>query len=330
MKLGLMANARITDLAIVQPSRLVDNVYLGAVAARSLVRAEKAATEWGVPVAYGNYEELIADDSLDAIYIATPAALHGHWTFAALSSGKHVLCEKPLAANSAEAHEIIATSKAATLILMEAFHWRYHPFVDQVRSAIDEGISDIHRVEAVFKLPKALFPDTDIRWDLSLGGGALMDLGCYALQWVRWAVGTEPSVVSAIAKCPVRSVDGALSAELAWNSGVTGSIECSMIEPGREREQFLRVFGASGTLTVVNLLAPHQGAHVVVDNAHGRNVVEADSSTTTYYHQLIAFRDAVNNGVAPITSGDNTLANMELIDACYIAAGLQPRPSHPG
>jgi predicted dehydrogenase len=138
-------------------------------------------------------------------------------------------------------------------------------------------------------------------------------------------VGAEPQVVAAEAQCPVPDVDGVFSAELKWDSGVTGSIHCSMIAPGSERELYLRILGDSGTLTVLNPVAPQDGASFVVENAAGLSTTEADSSTTTYLHQLVAFRDAVVSGVSPLTSGTDSIANMELIDSCYLAAGLEPR-----
>jgi predicted dehydrogenase len=328
MRLGLLAAARITTKAVVAPARLVPEVELAAVAARSLDRARESAADWGVPVAYGSYEELLADDSIDAVYIATPAALHEKWTLAALAAGKHVLCEKPLASNATEAREMVAAGDEAGLILMEAFHWRYHPYLDQIRSLVDSGvIGEARRAEGYFNLAEGRIPRGDIRWDLPLGGGALMDLGCYPVQWVRWLVGGEPTVLSAIAECPVPAVDGFLRAELSWPSGVTGAVECSMIAPADGNRIELIVLGSRGTLTATQPVAPQDGARLFVETAAGRTEHEVDTSTTTYYHQLVAFLNAVESGVPPITSGDDAIATMEVIDACYRAAGLEPRPS---
>jgi predicted dehydrogenase len=328
MRLGLLAAARITTKAVVDPARLVPEVELAAVGARSLERARASAAEWDVPLAYGSYEELLADQTIDAVYIATPAALHKKWTLAALAAGKHVLCEKPFASNAVEAREMVAAGEASGLILMEAFHWRYHPYIDQICSVVDSGaIGTVQRVEGYFNLPDGAIPRGDIRWDLSLGGGALMDLGCYAVQWVRWLVGEEPAVASATADCPLPGVDGFLRAELSWPSGVTGAVECSMIAPVDGLDISLTITGENGTIVAENPVAPQNGATLVVETADGRTEHDVDITTTSYFHQLVAFLHAVESGVAPITSGADAVANMVVIDACYRAAGLEPRPS---
>jgi predicted dehydrogenase len=348
VRLGLLAAARITSPAVVEAARLVDDVEVVAVAARSLDRAEAAARDWGVPRAYGSYQQLVDDPDIDAIYIATPAALHHHWTLAALAADKDVLCEKPLAANAVEAREMVEAAQASGRLLMEAFHWRYHPLVAQVRGLLDSGrLGTVEHVAGSFVLPAGHIPPDDIRWDLSLGGGALMDLGCYPLQWVRWVVGDEPTVVSAVVDCPVVDVDGSLSARLLWPAGgkpdgrrdhdVTGSVECSMIASG-EPVIMLEVTGRHGVLTVVNPLAPQFGATITMATTGGETTMATSggeteqfvvdgADTTTYFHQLVAFRDAVTSRVAPPTSGADSIATMSLIDECYRAAGLLPRPS---
>ncbi len=331
MRLGLLAAARITSSAIIEPVVNLEGVDLVAVAARDLDRAKQSADDWDIPMAFGSYEELVASDDIDAIYIATPAALHHRWTLAALEAGKHVLCEKPLAANAAEAREMVDAGAAALdangQILMEAYHWRYHPMVDQMRVVIDSGVlGDITEVAARFNLPDGAIPRTDIRWDLGLGGGATMDLGCYPLQWVTWAMGAAPNVVSATAETPVDGIDGSLTAQLQWDDGVSGQIESSMIGPCDAPEIDLVVVGTSGQMVAINPLAPQHGAKITVDHAHGAELIEVPTSTT-YHHQLVAFEHAIDTGTPPITSGDDSLATMELIDACYEAAGLIVRPS---
>jgi predicted dehydrogenase len=329
VRLGLLAAARITSAAVVDPARLVGGLEVTALAARSLRRAEEAAEAWGVATAYGTYEELIADPDVDAVYIATPAALHHRWALAALEAGKDVLCEKPLAANAVEAREMVEAADAAGRILMEAFHWRYHPLVAQIETILASGrIGSLRHVHGVFDLPDGHIGRGDIRWDLALGGGAMMDLGCYPAQWVRWIVGSEPLVTSAEAVCPVPDVDGQMVARLEWGDGTTGTIQCSMIASGPP-EIRLEVVGADAILHVVNPLAPQHGAHIEVREPDGRveEIAAEALDTTTYQHQLGAFVEAVRSRVAPITSGDDSIATMELIDASYTAAGLAPRPS---
>ena len=328
VRLGLVAASRIAKPAIIDPLPDVAGVELAAVAARDLDRAQSAADEWGAPLAFGSYEELMACGDVDAVYIGTPASLHREWAIAAIEAGKHVLCEKPFAANADDARLIADAARASDVVVMEAFHWRYHPFAQQVRDVLDSGVlGRVDRIDAAFDIPDGKIGRDDIRWDVPLGGGATMDLGCYAIQWVRFDAESEPDVVSAEAVCPVEGIDGSLGAELRWPSGVTGSVHSSMIADSESVEAWLRVSGEHGTMIATNPLAPQHGnAMLVVDLGHRIWQRPADT-TSTYFHQLVAFRDAIVDGAPFHTTADDGVLNMELVDACYRAAGLEPRPT---
>ena len=193
VRLGILGAARIPVPAIIDVRHLVPDVEVVAVAARDLGRAASAATAWNVPQAYGSYEELLADADIDAVYIATPSALHRPWTVAALEAGKHVLCEKPFASNGPDARTMVDAAERTGLVLMEALHWRYHPMAAQMRSILDGGtLGRIERVDASFEVSASFIPETDIRYDLALGGGAMMDIGVYPASWVRWIGIGEP------------------------------------------------------------------------------------------------------------------------------------------
>lgn len=328
LRLGLVAASRIAQKAVIDPLPDVDGVELVAVGARSLDRAREAADRWGARLAFGSYEELLACDEVDAVYIGTPASLHREWAIAAIEAGKHVLCEKPFAANADDARLIADAARGSHVVVMEAFHWRYHPYAARIREVLDSGeLGRIDRIEAAFDIPDGWIGRDDIRWDLPLGGGATMDLGCYPIQWVRFAAGAEPNVVSAEAVCPVEGVDGSLGAELRWPSGVTGRVHSSMIAPGSTVEAWLRVTGEHGTLTATNPLAPQHGNAMLVVDLGDRVWHEPADTSATYFHQLVAFRNAVVDGADFPTTADDGVRNMEIIDACYRAAGLEPRPS---
>jgi predicted dehydrogenase len=167
----------------------------------------------------------------------------------------------------------------------------------------------------------------DIRWDITIGGGSMMDIGCYPVYWARWVVGAEPTVVSAQADCPVPEIDASMSVELRWESGITGLVRCSMVLPhGTSRVLRLDVFGRDGRMLVTNPAGPQWGASLVVETAAGTETFEVDR-TATYDYQLAAYRDAVELGVVQPTMGDEPIANMVVVDECYRAAGLRPRPS---
>jgi predicted dehydrogenase len=328
IRIGLLAASRIAVKAIIEPLPSVAGVELAAIGARDLDRAQAAAERWGAPSAYGSYRELVESDEVDAVYIGTPASLHRHWAIAAIEAGKHVLCEKPFASNADDARSIADAARAGDVVVMEAFHWRYHPYAQQIRDVIDSGVlGRIDRIEAAFDIPDGHIPRDDIRWDLDLGGGATMDLGCYSIQWVRHAAGSDPDVVSAEAVCLVEGIDGSLGAELRWPSGVTGRIHSSMIGPGEAVEAWLRVTGEHGRMLATNPLGPQYGGSVISVEVGDRVWYRVGDNSSTYYHQLVAFRDAIVEGSEFPTTADDGVRNMEIVDACYRAAGLSPRPT---
>lgn len=331
LRLGLVSAARITPPAIIEPLAVghpqLSDVAVTVLGARDRARAADAASRWDVPTVVDTYDDVWTHRDVDAVYIATPAGYHHEHTLAALAAGRHVLCEKPIASNAVEAAEMVEAARDARLVLMEAFHWRHHPLVAQMRRIIDSGeLGEIRHADARFVLPDGHIPRTDIRWDATIGGGSLMDLGCYPVQWVRWLFGPEPAVVRADAVESIPGIDGRITAELVWPGGRTASIESSMIGPDTVGDSRLVVHGSEGTLTVNNPLAPQFGGAVTVSTADGDRTEDVDPSAT-YLHQLVRFRAAVLDGADPITHGDDSIQTMRTIDEIYTRAGLQPRPS---
>ena len=330
MRIGIVSAAKIAPPALIAPAKLVDGVEVVAVAARDQARAEAFAVEHAIPHVFGSYEELCASDLIDAVYVATPAALHHRWTLAALAAGKHVLCEKPFSANGPEAAEMVAAATKADRVLMEAFHWRYHPMAARIGEICSTHLGRLQFAGAAFTVGH--IPSNDIRFDLALGGGALMDLGVYPLQWVRWvalAAGhrSEPTVYAASATCGPPEVDVTMNATLDFDAGFRADIHCSMAS-GVPSAASLSVIGELGRLEVVNPIAPQMGNELTITTAAGTTTESAPTSTT-YEHQLRAFVDAVEHGTPIPTGGTDSITMMECVDAIYRAAGLQPRPSLP-
>jgi predicted dehydrogenase len=319
VRIGILGAARIAPLALIKPAKGNSEVVVAAVAARDASRAQAFAAEHGIARVHDSYEALIADPDLDAVYNPLPNALHGKWTRAALSAGKHVLCEKPFTANAAEAREITDLAAESDRVVMEAFHYRYHPFALRVEEIIASGeLGKLERVEAVWCLWLPKF--SDIRYDYSLGGGAVMDVGCYAVDMVRTFGGSTPEVVSAQAKLRGPQVDRAMTAELRFAGGHTGRIRCSIWST--DRPCFTaRVFGDRGELRL-NPLIPFQ--RFSVRSADGKRV-ERFPPRATYDYQLEAFAAAVLRGEPVKTTPKDAVENMTVIDAIYRAAGLSPR-----
>jgi predicted dehydrogenase len=319
VRIGILGAARIAPSALIKPARETSEVVVAAVAARDASRAQAFAAKHGIAEAYNSYEALIADPDLDAVYNPLPNGLHGKWTRAALDAGKHVLCEKPFTANAAEAREVAELAAKSDRVVMEALHYRYHPCASRVEEILASGeLGKLERAEAhwCFWMPKF----SDIRYDYSLAGGALMDLGCYAVDIVRRFGGSTPEVVSAQAKLRGPQVDRAMTAELRFVGGHTGRVHCSMwsIDPPRFTA---KVVGDRGELRL-NPLMPFQ--RFSVRSTDGKRV-EKFPGRSTYAYQLDAFAAAVLRGEPVKTTPEDAIENMTVIDAIYRAAGLSVR-----
>jgi predicted dehydrogenase len=322
VRIGILGAAHIAPLALITPARGNTEVVVAAVAARDMSRAQAFAAKHGIARLHGSYEALIADPELDAVYNPLPNGLHGRWTRAALAAGKHVLCEKPFTANAAEAREIAELAAKSDRVVMEAFHYRYHPLTLRVEQIIASGeLGKLERVEANFCFPLPKF--SDIRYNYSLAGGATMDAGCYAVHLVRTFGGSTPEVVSAQAKRRDAQVDRAMTAELRFAGGHTGRVRCSMWSSNLLRVS-ATVVGDRGELRVLNPVLPHIFHRLSVRSADGKRV-ERFPRRTSYAYQLDAFAAAVLRGEPVKTGPEDAIENMTVIDAIYRAAGLPLR-----
>jgi len=206
--------------------------------------------------------------------------------------------------------------------VMEAFHYRYHPVFLRARQLLAEGaVGALRRIETWLCFPLPRFKD--IRYQLGLAGGATMDAGCYAIHMARHLAGNEPQVVSAHAKLHSPGVDRAMRAELLFGAGCTGRVTCSMWSSQLLHIGF-RVTGDAGELRVFNPVGPNFYNRIAL-RGRGRRTVEHLSRRPTYEFQLEAFCRAAGGGDAPITGVSDAIANMEVIDAVYRSAGLEPR-----
>lgn len=320
LAIGVLGAANISPPALLQPAADTDGVTVAAIAARERSRAQAQADTYGISHVFDSYEEVLASD-VDAIYNPLPINLHLEWTLKALAAGKHVLCEKPFASNAAEARQMVAAADAAGLVLVEAFHWRYHPLAARIAERVSD-VGAMQHIEASFSVE--ISPDDDVRQSYELSGGALMDLGCYPAQWIRFVGNGEPTVTSASMVQGRTDVDITTTIDMTFADGVTAQLSTGM-HPGVERGASLTVTGDAGVLHVMNPIAPHHGHQLTFTPTGGKAQNEMVEGRTTYHHQIEAFRAAVVDGVSVPTGGADSIATMELIDAAYLAAGLPLR-----
>ncbi len=320
LRFGVLGAARIAPGALIKPARNIDEIQVIRIAARDRDRAEAFANEYDIPNVSGSYDDLLASTDIDVIYNPLPMSLHAEWTIAALRAGKHVLCEKPLAANAREAVEMVQVAADEGRILGEAFHYRYHPYFQRVLDEVRNGqIGTVTHIDANFAVTVR---QPDLRWDYATAGGSTMDLGCYPVSWVRQVMGEEPFVRSARAVVGPPNIDAELEADLVFPSGATARVFSSM--ESAERKINMTITGTEGSIVADNPLAPQNGNLLTITTAGG---VTSESINTgvSYEYMLRAFVEHVNHGGPYPTRGADSIANMAIIDAMYDAAGLPRR-----
>ena len=326
IRIGILGAAKIAPNAIIDPAAKHDDCAITAVACRDGARGAAFAQTHAIPSVETDYEALIARDDVDLVYNALPPNRHADLTIAALKAGKAVLCEKPFAMNAAEAEAMAAASRETGRPLVEAFHYRFHPAFKRALALIHDGaVGAVKHIDAAFTVAIP-YREGELRHTAALGGGALMDLGCYPLHWARSIAGGEPRIVSAKAETGADpQVDLDMEATLDFDNGVTARIECSMQE-GVARNAGFVVRGDKGVLRMFNPMQPHLG-HAVTLEADGDTKTETVPGGPTYDYQLDHMLDVMTRDAAPLTGGDDAIANMKMIDAIYEAAGLERR--HP-
>ncbi|HUV32927.1 MAG TPA: Gfo/Idh/MocA family oxidoreductase [Devosiaceae bacterium] len=322
LNIGILGAARIAPAAIIEPARRRGDTTILAVATRSGKAAAYAETH-GIARVYDDYAALLADPGIDIVYNALPCSEHGPQTIAALEAGKHVLCEKPCAMRAGDARDMVAAAERAGKLFVEAFHDRYHPvFLHALKAKQDGRFGAIRSLKAVFTAEISNRPG-ELRYIWEMGGGALMDLGCYPLHWVRSFMQEEPEIVSASGTRAGTGVDEAITAELRFGSGVSAQLSCDMGK-GRQFAAEFAIEAENGTMTVKNPVLAHRG-HSIIEELDGQKREFTLAGGTTYDYQLEALVGAIGTGAPLPTGGADAIGNMAAIDAIYAAAGFPPR-----
>lgn len=316
LRIGLLGAAKIAPPAVINPAKNRDDVVVCAVAARDPARARAFAEEHGVEAVAESYEALLARDDVDLVYNGLPIAAHARWTIAALEAGKPVLCEKSLAMNQAEARHMVAAAERTGLLMVEAYHYRFHPVMVRAIEIVRSG--ELGRIESAkgdFSVPIRYDPN-EIRWRADQGGGALGDLGCYPAHALRSLIGAEPDVIRAHIQHE-HGVDATTTAELMFPGDVRAELACSMLAQRPLAEVTVR--GERGRLHIMNFVAPHLGARFTV--RFGETVRdEPVDPRPTYAFQMDHLVEVMNGGAEPLTGGADAIAQMALLDSIRAAA----------
>jgi predicted dehydrogenase len=322
IRFGALGAAMITPRALVYPCMDERRAAITAIAAREPARARAFADHHQIPVVLERYADVIEHPKVDAVYVPLHIPVHCEWTIRALRAGKHVLCEKSFASNAAEAQEMAAVGRESGRVLMDAFHYRYHPVFHRAREIYQSGeLGAIRHIDAAFHIP--ITDPASIRMNYALGGGVTMDIGCYPISWVRHITGEEPEMVEAQAEVGPEHVDVSLKARMTLPSGVTATTSGDM-RPGTAFTAYFSVTGSAGSMRVINPLVPQMGHEIQVKVGASQRVERLDRRAT-YGYQLDAFLDAIEHGTPLLTGAADAVRQMQVIDRCYHAAGLPLR-----
>jgi len=343
---------------VIQPVKTHDDVVLYAIASRDVTTARRYARKHKFQRWYGSYEDLLADPLVDFVYISVPNSLHFEWAFKALEAGKHVLLEKPFTSTSIEASRLSAKAKECGKIIMEAFHWRFHPAAHRLRQLLDSG-----ELGAITKIDASMTSNVrkrsrNIRWEYDLSGGSLMDMS-YVVNFSRYFLHAElpEEVVHAMATTSRSDprIDVDMLASLRFkrpgedNTDVYSTVYSSLVTTYKHR--FIPRFWDLPSITIetekgvfffYNVTRPHLYHYIgIKDNSTGKWRYEkvyaggplwkdrGNKHWSTYRYQLEAFVDKLR-GRDPVCWVDNedSVAQMKTIDDIYIKSGLPVRPTN--
>ncbi len=323
IRFGTLGTANITPRALVYPCVDELNAMISVIGARSRERAQGFAKYHHIRHVVDDYTAVVTHDKVNAVYIPLLITAHHEWTIKALRAGKHVLCEKSFASNANEAMEMAAVAEETGLVLMDAFHYRYHPIFIRAREIYTSGVlGNIREISAAFHIPVPVDGD-NIRLQYETGGGVTMDIGCYPISWVRHITGEEPVEVTAEAEAGPPEVDLYLATEMTFPGGIKAATSGDM-RPDATFKAELKVIGELGAMTVNNPLVPQIGNGIEL-NVNGETTMETFDRRSTYGYQLDAFISAVEQGTALLTGPDDAVNQMRVIDRCYESAGLRLR-----
>ena len=316
---GVLSTAKIALKQVIPAMQQGQHIEITAIASRDADKAQQAAKELGIAKHYTNYEDLLADPDIDAIYNPLPNHLHVEYTIKALQAGKHVLCEKPIGLDAKQAQHLLNTAaQYPHLKVMEAFMYRFHPQWQKAKAMVDEGVlgevKNVHSFFSYFNIDA-----NNIRNKPEAGGGGLMDIGCYCISFPRFIFGAEPKqAISLIDHDPAMKTDRLTSGMLDFGKGKSALFTCStQLEP----YQRVNIFGTKGRLEIevpVNAPPDVSAKMWLQVNKHIEEI--SVGHFNQYTIQGTEFSKAILNNTAVPTPLTDALNNMKVIDAIFKSA----------
>ena len=321
LRWGILSTANIAAKMMVPALHETDAAELVAVASRHDQKARRWANEHGIPRAYGSYEALLEDPEIDAVYNPLPNHLHKEWTIQAAEAGKHALCEKPLGLTAEECREMTEACERNDIVLMEAFMYRYHAQFQRLQALIDDGaVGKPAVVRASFCFPLASFqrPD-DIRWQPEMGGGSLMDVGCYCVNASRALFAAEPTEVFARSyeHPDFPGVDASLQGLLSFPGDRVAMIDASFVN---NAQQTVEVSGPEGLIRAPGIFNPPR-PNVALAISKGMDTqTETFDWRYRFHREVEHFTMCVQENRSPDTDGEHAIGNMRTIEALLESA----------
>ena len=318
---GVLSSANIGAKAVIPAIQASRNGRLVAIGSRDLARAERIALREPGARAYGSYDALLEDPEVDAVYIPLPNAQHLEWTIKALRAGKHVLCEKPLGLTADEARQMFDASEASGKLLMEAFMYRFHPQIIWAREQVTAGrIGAVRLIRSAFVFDIRNAPD-NIRLKASLGGGSLMDVGCYPLSLARVFFEAAPTRAVALMTQPAGAeVELGVTAALDFGDDRRAVIDCSFELPWR---QFAEVIGDQGRISIALPFTPGKVEAAVRLHEGAETLERRFPAVDQYQLEVEHFGACIQRGETPTITRADSIAQAEAIDLIYAAAGYR-------
>lgn len=312
---GLLSTAHI-NRRLIPAIRASRRGELVAVASRTPESAEAYASEWEIPAAFGSYEEMLASDAIDAVYIGLPNHLHAEWTIRALYNGLHVLCEKPFTLSLKEMDDVILTARETGKVVAEAFMYRHHPQMKIVDEWIREGrLGEINTVHGIFDFK--LEDSNNVRLVPEYGGGSLWDIGIYPLSFAQFVFGGPPSLVSGLQTLGTHGVDDTFVGQMRYPGGGLAQIGSSFRSPFHTR---VDIVGTQGRLQLTRPFVTVDEGRITFYPAEGDlETVEAPSKEL-YLGEVEDMHAAILDGAEPLISLEESRDQVRTALALYASA----------